>query len=86
VVGEFIGEIATATWFVSFGIEFCGDGRRLLGPLGIAAGLLVGVPALRNITSAVDLASAINNVTLPLWLITLGVVFFRQRPASSDAR
>lgn len=86
MVGEFIGEIATATWFVSFGIEFCGDGRRLLGPLGITAGLLVGVAALRNITSAVDRASAINNVTLPLWLITLGVVFVRQRPASSDAR
>jgi hypothetical protein len=81
-----VGEIATATWFVSLGIEFRGDGRRLLGPLGIAAGLLVGVVALGDITSAIDLASAIKNVTHPLWLITLGVVFVRQRLGSSDAR
>ena len=38
---------------------------------------MVFVASLRNITDAVDLVSEVNNMTLPLWLITLGVLFFR---------
>jgi hypothetical protein len=75
LIGELTGEIALATWFAALGIALRRDGRRLLGSLGIGAGLLVGVAALRNITGAVAMVAEVNNVTLPLWLLTLGVVF-----------
>jgi Domain of unknown function (DUF4386) len=77
VFGEFVGEMCTALWFVVLGIAFRRDGRRLLGNLGVGAGLLVAVAGLRNITTVVGLVAQINNVTLPLWLITLGVLFLR---------
>jgi hypothetical protein len=79
VVGEFIGEMCTALWFVALGIAFRRDGRRLVGGLGIGAGILLAVAGLRNITTAVALVAQINNVTLPLWLLTLGVLFLRDR-------
>jgi hypothetical protein len=50
---------------------------EVLGNLGVGAGLLVAVAALRNITTLVAPVAQINNVTLPLWLITLGVLFLR---------
>jgi Domain of unknown function (DUF4386) len=79
VIGEFIGEMCTALWFVALGIAFWRDERNKLGALGMGAGILVAVAGLRNITSAVTLFAQINNITLPLWLLTLGVVFFRDR-------
>jgi len=82
VIGEFVGEVTLAIWFVAFGVAFGRSGRRTLGTLGICAGLLVAVAALRNMTSLVDPVSAVNNVTLPLWLITLGVALVRDRTPS----
>ncbi len=77
VFGEFVGEMCTSLWFVVLGIAFRRDGRRLLGNLGVGAGLLVAVAGLRNITAVVGPVAQINNLTLPLWLITLGVLFLR---------
>lgn len=79
VVGEFVGEMCTALWFGALGVAFRRDGRRLPGHLGTGAAALVAVAALRNITGVVDLVASINNVTLPLWLLTLGVLFLRDR-------
>jgi len=76
-IGEFIGEMATAVWFVALALAHRKQGLRLIGHLGLASGALVFVASLRNITDAVDLVSEVNNMTLPLWLITLGVLFFR---------
>lgn len=84
-IGEFVGEMGTALWFVALGIAHRRDGRGVIGGLGLGAGLLVFVAALRNITPAVSFVSAINNVTLPLWLITLGVLFLRADPAPRKA-
>jgi Domain of unknown function (DUF4386) len=77
VFGEFVGEMGTALWFIALAIAFRRAGRRAGGLLGAAAGLLVMVAALRNITTAVAVVAEINNVTLPLWLIALGVLFVR---------
>lgn len=82
LIGELVGEIGLATWFVALGMAFRRDGRRLLGGLGIGAGFLVAVAALRNMTGAVAMVAEVNNVTLPLWLLTLGVVFVRDRRAT----
>jgi hypothetical protein len=77
LVGEFVGEIALATWFVATAVAFRRNGRRVLGNLGVGAAVLLGVAAFRNVTNAVALVAEINNVVLPLWLLTLGVMFFR---------
>lgn len=75
VVGEFIGEMCLALWFFALAIAFRRDGRRLVGYLGTGAALLLAVAGLRNITTAVSAIARISNVTLPLWLLTLGVLF-----------
>jgi hypothetical protein len=79
LIGEFVGEVATATWFIALGVAFRRDGRRLAGSLGIAAGVVLAVAALRNITAMVAPAAELNNLTLPAWLFTLGVLFLRDR-------
>jgi hypothetical protein len=77
LVGEFVGEIAAAAWFATLGIAWRRDGRRLFGSLGVAAAGIMAVAALRNITPVVDPIAAINNVTLPIWLIAIGTAFVR---------
>jgi hypothetical protein len=67
--------MCTAIWFVALGLSFGRDGRRLVGFLSAGAGLLLALAGLRNITTAVTLVAQINNITLPLWLLTLGVLF-----------
>jgi hypothetical protein len=84
LVGEFVGELGVGTWFVVLGLAHRKLGQRLFGNLGIFAGVLMLVAALRNITSVVALVSELNNLTLPLWLITLGVLFFRERSVAAS--
>ncbi len=79
VLGEFIGEMCLALWFLALGIAFRREGRRLVGSLGMVAALLLATAGLRNITTAVAVVAQINNVTLPLWLLTLGVLLLRDR-------
>ena len=87
LMGEFVGEICTALWFLALAIAWWRQGRRLFGGLGIAVASIVAIAALRNITSLVDPIAEINNVTLPLWLIAMGVAFLRegQSPRASAA-
>lgn len=77
VVGEFVGEMCTALWFLTLATAFRREGRVVVGHLGTGAGILVAVAALRNMTGAVDLVANVNNVTLPLWLFTVGILFVR---------
>jgi hypothetical protein len=84
LVGEFVGEMCTAVWFLVVAVTFRRLGWRVLGGLGLAAAALMAISALRNITTLVDPIAAINNYALPLWLITLGVAFLRP-PAQAAA-
>ena len=77
IIGEFAGEIFLAIWFLAVGLAFRADGRRTLGGIGVGAAVVLAVAAFRNITPAVALVARINDVTLPLWLLTLGIVFLR---------
>jgi hypothetical protein len=77
LVGEFVGEICTAAWFLALGVAWRRQGRRLFGSVGVAAAALMALAALRNITPLVDPISDINNVALPLWLIAMGIAFLR---------
>jgi hypothetical protein len=74
-IGEFVGETATAAWFVALSVAYRRDARPVVAWLAMGAGLVVFVAAFRNMTSAVSVVSEINNLTLPLWLITQGVLF-----------
>jgi Domain of unknown function (DUF4386) len=85
VVGEFIGEMCLALWFLALAIAFRRNGRRLVGYLGMGTALLLAVAGLRNITTAVAVAAQINNVTLPLWMLTLGILFIRDARKSRSA-
>lgn len=77
IIGEFCGEIFLALWFLTVALAFHADGRRRLAALGLGAAIVLAVAAFRNITPAVTVIAAISNVTLPLWLLTLGIVFLR---------
>jgi hypothetical protein len=77
IVGEFIGELCLAVWFLTVALALRADGRRTLGAIGVSAAVVLAVAAFRNITPAVAVVAQINDVTLPLWLLTLGIVFLR---------
>jgi peptidoglycan/LPS O-acetylase OafA/YrhL len=75
--------MCTAVWFLTVGIAWRRDGRRVLGSIGIGAAMLMAVAALRNITPAVDPVSAVNNIALPVWMIAMGVAFVRDGKGST---
>jgi hypothetical protein len=77
IFGEYIGETMLAGWFVAMGIALRGMQRSWLGHGSIAMGLVVAVSAQRQVTHAVDRISDLDNVLLPVWLIVLGVVLWR---------
>ena len=47
--------------------------RRWLAVSGVAASALGWVAMLRNLTSLVAPAATLNNIVLPLWMLTLGL-------------
>ena len=77
IFGEYIGEMLLAGWFVAIGIALRGMQRSRLGIGSIAMGIVVAVSAQRQLTDVVDPISDINNALLPVWLIVLGVVLWR---------
>jgi hypothetical protein len=77
LIGEFVGELSTAIWFLAVALAWRRAGRRVLGGLGVAAAAIVALAALRNMTTLVDPIAAANNLTLPVWLIVMGVTFAR---------
>lgn len=49
-------------------------GRRWLVFSGVAASTLGWIAMLRNVTPVVAAVATLNNLVLPLWMLTLGVV------------
>lgn len=87
LLGEFVGEICAATWFLVVSIAWRNQGRRWIGNLGVAAAGVMMVAAFRNVTAAVEMVAQINNITLPLWMITMGVAMMgRPRPQPGRQR
>ena len=78
-IGEFLGEIMLACFFLLSGLSMLDDARfsRWLGWSGVAFSLLFMIGAFRNVTSAVQVVADINNALLPLWLIVMGVALIR---------
>jgi hypothetical protein len=87
-IGQFLGELCLATFFLLSGLSLLAE-RRWLGWCGMAFGFLFLVGALRNVLPSVQPAADVNNALLPLWLLVLGVSLVwscRYGKPESDAR
>ena len=86
-IGEFLGELALNAFFVLVGAAAFRStaAGRWFAIGGIAVGVIGWAAAFRNVTSAVAPVAEVNNYLLPLWLVVLGVVLIRWRPASGGA-
>jgi len=83
-IGEFLGEITLAAFFLLSGLSMLDEARfpKWLGWSGIGFSLLFLVGAFRNVASAVQFIADANNVLLPLWMIVLGtaLVWYSRHP------
>ena len=89
-IGEFLGEITLAVFFLMLGFSMLDEARfpKWLGWSGIGFSLLFSVGAFRNVASAVQFIAEVNNGLLPLWMIVLGtaLVWYTRHPdATGDA-
>lgn len=80
-IGEFVGELSLNMFFLMTAFALLRAGRRWAAYAGMAAGVIGLIAAFRNVTPALSLVADLNNYVLPLWLIGLGVVMLRSRPA-----
>ena len=87
VVGEFAGELFLNGFFFTSALALAPGRRRhrWLIIVGIAASALGWIAMFRNVAPVVALA-AINNVVLPLWMLTLGVVLTAHGRTFQDTR
>jgi hypothetical protein len=76
VIGEFAGELFLNAFFLTAALILAAPRphpRRWLAVAGAAASALGWVAMLRNITSVVAPAAALNNIVLPLWMLLLAL-------------
>lgn len=75
VIGEFAGELFLNGFFLMSSLALsAGRPRRYwLALSGIAASTLGWIAMLRNITPLVAPIATLNNIVLPLWMLTLGL-------------
>jgi hypothetical protein len=86
-IGEFLGELALAVFFLLTGLSMLDEQRfpKWLGWSGIVFSLLFLLGAFRNFASTVQIIADINNGLLPLWMIVLGTALFRYSKHSSSS-
>jgi len=80
VVGEFVGELFLNGFFLasSMALSTGQPRRRWLAFWGVAASALGWIAMLRNLTPLVAPVATLNNVVLPLWMMTLGLALAAQ--------
>lgn len=78
-IGEFLGEVCLAAFFMLAGFSYLREPRfrNWLGWSGVAFAFLFMVGALRNAVPATQPIADANNALLPLWMIVLGVSLVR---------
>jgi Domain of unknown function (DUF4386) len=76
VIGEFAGELFLNAFFLASSLALSAGRprRRWLAFLGVAASTLGWIAMLRNLTPLVAPVATLNNIVLPLWMLTLGLV------------
>jgi len=90
-IGEFLGEITLAAFFLLSGLSMLDEARypKWLGWSGVGFSLLFLAGAFRNVASVVQFIADANNGLLPLWMIVLGtaLVWYSKHPDPiSDVR
>ena len=75
VIGECVGELFLNGFFLasSMALSTGQPQRGWLAYSGVAASALGWIAMLRNLTPLVAPVAALNNVVLPLWMLTLGL-------------
>jgi hypothetical protein len=71
------GELALAAWFASIGLALRRSDRPRVGAMSLGAAAIVGVGALRQLSSFVEPISAIANLVLPIWLSATAVLMWQ---------
>ncbi len=87
-IGEFLGELALNAFFILVGIAAFQTRSvgRWFAVGGIVAGVIGWIAMLRNVTASVAPIASLDNTVLPVWLITLGIVFLRwQADANAES-
>ena len=85
IFGEYIGETMLAGWFIAMGVSLRKMQRRYVGIGSIGMGMVVAISAQRQLTHLVDPIANLNNALLPVGLIVLGVVVWRDlKPLRSE--
>jgi hypothetical protein len=76
VIGEFAGELFLNGFFLASSLALSAGRprRRWLMFAGVAASTLGWIAMLRNLTPLVAPVATLNNIVLPLWMLTLGLV------------
>lgn len=76
VIGEFVGELFWNGFLLASSLALAAGPprRRWLAIPGIGVSTLGWVAMLRNLTPLVGPVATLNNLVLPLWMMTLGVV------------
>ena len=74
-VGEFLGEVCLASFFLLAGLSLVKESRfpNWLGWCGVVFAVLFVIGAFRIVWSVVQPVADINNGLLPLWMVVLGV-------------
>jgi hypothetical protein len=83
-VGEFLGEVCLAVFFLLAGLSLIDEAQfpKWLGWGGVLFASLFLVGAFRNALPEVQSIADVNNVLLPLWMVVLGVsLIWRSRKA-----
>jgi hypothetical protein len=75
VIGEFAGELFLNGFFLTSSLALSAGRprRRWLVLSGFAASALGWIAMLRNLTPLVEPLATLNNIVLPLWMLTLGL-------------
>jgi hypothetical protein len=83
-IGEFLGEVCLASFFLLSGLSLLTEARfpKWLGWCGVAFASLFLVGAFRNAIPAVQHIAIVNNALLPLWMVLLGVslMWYSRKP------
>jgi len=84
-VGEFLGELAMATFFLLSALSARSRGGfpAWFGVGGVVASGSFFLGALRNLTPVVNIVADLNNVLIPAWMIAFGVGLIRFGEATS---
>lgn len=81
-IGEFVGELWLNAFFALGAVALArasGGRRRWLAPAGLAVAAVGAVAMFRNVTPAIGLVAELNNLVLPVWMATFGVLLVTHR-------